>query len=175
MLKSLIVVDVQEKLLPAVSGYDQLLGQLSKCIRAHTLLELPIIITEQYPKGLGSTLSVLSEHAKDAEILSKTSFSCFGGGIEELLENSGSKELLLVGIEAHVCVYQTCMDALAKGYGVTVLVDCVSSRSNLDRDVALANMQRSGARLSTFECEYMALIKDAKHPSFKSFSVILKD
>ena len=175
MQKTLLLIDVQEKLLPAVDSSAELLNTLCKVLKTHQLLQLPLFVTEQYPKGLGPTVEVLSDILDDSQPISKTSFSCFGGQLEQDLMTAEKTELILVGIETHVCVYQTCLDALSKGYRVTVLVDGVSSRSTLDKDVALRNLEKKGAHLSTFECEYMGILKDAKHPRFKEFSKILKD
>lgn len=175
MSKTLVVIDVQEKLLPAVQNSSNLLKTISKVLKAHKLLKKAIVVTEQYPKGLGPTVAELSAEFDDIAVISKTSFSCFCDEFKKSVEPPNKTDLILVGIESHVCVYQTCLEALRNGYKVTVLVDAVSSRSKIDMDIALKNMEKAGAHLSTFECEYMQQIEDARHPQFKEFSKLLKD
>ena len=175
MNKTLILIDVQEKLLPAVQNSSSVLKTISKVLKAHKLLDQQILVTEQYPSGLGHTVEELSAEFGELKAIAKTSFSCFCDEFKHSIDSPNKTDMILVGIEAHICVYQTCLYALKNGYKVTVLVDAVSSRSNIDMDIALKNMEKAGAHLSTFECEYMQQIEDAKHPQFKDFSKLLKD
>ncbi|MCM8537503.1 MAG: isochorismatase family protein [Lentisphaeraceae bacterium] len=169
----LVVVDLQEKLVPIVENSERMKSKCFKAFKAHSILGFPVSVTEQYPQGLGKTLQDFEPFYSKENVFAKTRFSSFGAvGFEESLS---SKEVVLIGIEAHVCVYQTCLDALEKGFSVTVLVDCISSRSEEDRAVAIRNMEKVGASLSTFESYYLGLIGDAKHPHFKELSKLLKD
>ncbi|MCM8531453.1 MAG: isochorismatase family protein [Lentisphaeraceae bacterium] len=169
----LVVVDLQEKLVPIVENSERVKSKCFKAFKAHSILGLPVSVTEQYPKGLGNTLNDFESFYLKENVFTKTRFSSFGAdGFEQSLS---SKELVLIGIEAHVCVYQTCLDALAKGFSVTVLVDCISSRSEEDRQVAIRNMEKAGASLSTFESYYLGFIGDAKHPHFKELAKLLRD
>lgn len=169
----LIVVDLQEKLVPIVENSERMKSKCFKALKAHSILGLPVSVTEQYPEGLGNTLSDFEGFYLSENVFAKTRFSSFGAeGFETSLS---SRELVLIGIEAHVCVYQTCLDALQKGFKVTVLVDCISSRSKEDKQVAIGNMEKAGANLSTFESYYLGFIGDAKHPQFKELSKLLRD
>ena len=169
----LVVVDLQEKLVPIVENSEHMKTKCLKALTAHSLLGLPVSVTEQYPQGLGHTIEDFKSLYQQERVFSKTRFSSFGAeGFEVSLD---SKELVIIGIEAHVCVYQTCLEALDKGFKVTVLVDCISSRSKLDTEVAVKNMEKAGASLSTFESFYLGFIGDAKHPQFKGISKLLRN
>ena len=169
---TLVVIDIQEKLLPAIRKSASMLLNVKKSILAAKALKLPVICTEQYPKGLGHTVDELSVALKGVPVFEKTSFSCCGS--EAFMNSLQSKKVLLVGIEAHVCVYQTACDLLAKGFEVVIAEDAVSSRQKLDCQRALLNLEKKGVFISTFESLFMNLLKDSKHPSFKEVSAILK-
>ena len=176
--KALILIDVQGKLVPAIDSevLVETLGNIKKAIEFAKLLDIEIIVTEQYPKGLGETIvelqMILPEEAK---YLSKTSFSIFGSDeFKSLIKRDEVLELFLIGMESHVCVYQSAMDALRHNYQVTVLEDCVCGRKPLDHLRAMELMQKAGVRVSTFELEAMKLIGDSKHESFKKLSDLLK-
>jgi nicotinamidase-related amidase len=171
-----VLVDVQEKLLPAVSGSQQLLKKSIKSLKAASLIDMQIVYTEQYPKGLGETVGPLKEYLRSALKFEKTSFSCFGAeGFEDYLRKENVKEIIVIGIEAHVCIYQTCKDARDKGFKVTLLEDVVSSRGEGDCKRALINLEKMGVFITTFECFFMEQLKGSKHPAFREFSALLKD
>ena len=172
---ALLVIDVQEKLIPAIHEKDDLLLNVLKCIKAANILEMPVVYTEQYPKGLGITVAEIREDLDDAPVYEKTDFSCCGSkGLLKFFKQSKIEKVLLVGIEAHVCVYQTAKDLLAKDLEVLLAADAVSSRKALDRDWALENMKEMGVSISTFECLFMEYLKGSKHPKFKEISGVLK-
>ena len=128
----LLVIDVQEKLSRLVHQRDMLLGNLQKLIRGIQVLEIPVIVTEQYPQGLGPTVKEISSLLAGFHPLTKTSFSCCGdSGFTLALERLGRKQVLVTGIEGHVCVYQTTADLVNAGYEAYVVTDCISSFKSL--------------------------------------------
>lgn len=172
---ALLVIDVQERLVPAIFEKDRMLLNTLKSIKAAKALGIPVVYTEQYPKGLGITMAELREDLGDSPVYEKTAFSCCGSsGFLKYLKANKIKKLILTGIETHVCVFQTAVDLIEKDFDVIVLADAVSSRSEMDRKFALKNLRAMGASVTTFECLFMVYIKDAKHPSFKEISNILK-
>ncbi len=172
---ALLVVDLQERLVPVIADKDHLLFCSLRAIKAAKILELPILCTEQYPKGLGRTINELAVELKEAHFYEKTSFSCCGNlEFMEKLNLLSVKHLIVIGIETHVCIMQTAFDLLAKGFSVTVLADVTSSRNEDDSYWALRNMQAKGINVSTFETEIFGLLKDSKHPKFKEISALLR-
>lgn len=172
---ALLVIDIQERLVPAINEKETMLVNSLKCIKAANLLDIPLAYTEQYPKGLGITVAELREDLDDSPVYEKTDFSCCASeGLMEFFEKNNIEKVLLAGIEAHVCVFQTARDLLAKDYEVIVVADAVSSRKEVDKDWALKNLQGIGASVSTFECLFMEYLKGSKHPMFKEMSSILK-
>lgn len=169
---ALLIVDMQENFRPAIEGFDAVAQRIARLASGARLLGVPVIITEQYPKGLGHTVTeIRAVLADDQPIIEKTAFSvCGQSGVVEMLP----AQVLLCGIETHVCVNQTALDLLNRGIDVHVVGDCVSSRCFTDRDAGLNRMQRAGAILSTLEMALFELMKDAKHPQFKAVQKLLK-
>lgn len=138
---ALFVCDIQEKFVNAIHGFSHMANGSAKVIRGATILNVPIFTTEQNPKALGPTVSILKDHipSKDSPIIAKTRFSMVlpSGETEEFLKSKNIKSVMIVGIESHVCVLQTCLDLLAKGYGVWILRDCVSSCNKEEVPIAI--------------------------------------
>lgn len=173
---ALVMVDLQERLLPVMHGWDPLLSRVALLVSGARLLELPILVTEQYPKGLGPTVERLSRALRPFAPFEKTSFSCFGApGFLEALKATGCRRVALFGIEAHVCVRQTARDLLLDGFSVDLVEDAVSSRSPLDLDVGKRRMIADGARPLTVEMLLFEAMGDAKHPAFKEISKLVKE
>lgn len=171
---ALLVVDVQEKLLPAIEGRDHLLTNALRLVRAAQILGITVLATEQYPRGLGPTVEPLAALIGDRP--AKTTFHCLGApGLTEKLAEAGVRHVTLAGIEAHVCVAQTALELLAGGYGVQIPVDAVGSRFALDREVALRRLERAGAVLTTTEAVLFEWVGDAGHPRFKEISALVKE
>ena len=172
----LILIDIQERLITAMSGMDSCLKKSQLMLNAAKTLKLDTIVTEQYPRGLGDTIPALKElFADKLPIIEKTTFSCCGETqfmIE--LEKKKRRSIAVMGIETHVCVQQTVLDALTEGYQVFVLSDAVTSRSTEDRHVALELMRDAGAVITTVEAYLFMLMRDAKHPSFKTISKLIR-
>jgi nicotinamidase-related amidase len=171
---ALLVVDMQEKLLPAVEGKDRLLANALRLVRSAQILGIPVLATEQYPKGLGPTVEGLAALIPDRP--AKTSFHCLGApGVVESLAGRGVRHVTLAGIEAHVCVAQTALELLGLGYVVQVPADAVSSRFAIDRDVAIRRLERAGAIISTTEAALFEWLGGAEHPKFKEMSGLIKE
>jgi nicotinamidase-related amidase len=171
----LLVIDVQEKLLPVIYEKDRLTANIVKLIRGMQVLEAPIIATEQYPKGLGKTVPEIAELIPGIEPLAKTSFSCYrDAGFKNMLDASSRKQVLICGIETHVCVYQTAMDLKAAGYEVQVAADAVSSRTAENRETGLNLMRQMGITVTGTETALFELLKIAEGEKFKAISRIVK-
>jgi nicotinamidase-related amidase len=172
---ALIVVDVQERFRSAMDDFDAMLAGCVRLVRTFRLLDLPILVTEQYPKGLGFTVDELREALGATEFPEKSAFSSMGcAGIPERLRATGATDVVVCGIEAHVCVNQTVHDLLAAGYRVHVAADAVASRDPRNAEVALAKAQRSGALVTSSEMAAFELLADAVHPRFKEVQSLYK-
>lgn len=172
----LLIVDVQEKLFPLVERTCEVMESLKLVIEGFQILNLPIVVTEQYPEGLGPTVGTLKAWlGADQHYLSKTTFSCFGDQkIKKTLLAMPIDYWVVVGIEAHVCVLQTVKELLMAGKKVIVLNDCISSRSIFDFSTAIAEMRDYGARISSVETVLFELVWDSKAAEFKQISQLIK-
>lgn len=170
---ALLVVDVQEKLLPAIAGGERLAWNIGRLIDAAKILGVEVAVSEQYPQGLGPTIAPLRE--KHPTALAKTMFSC--RELSQLFASwreQGRYKILLCGIESHVCVQQTALDLLGEGFHVYLAVDAVSSRNLLDHEIALRRMDSSGATLTTTEAAMFEWCERAGTPQFKAISGLVK-
>ncbi len=172
----LIVVDIQEKLCPAMPNFEYYCKNMKNTVATCGILDIPVIVTEQYPKGLGNTIEAIAcELAKNTPIISKLTFSCWGGdGFSAELLLRPQRTLILIGMETHVCVQQTALEALKKGYEVIILADAVSSQSESDKNVALDLLRVAGVTITTFQALVFAWLKSSKHPEFKIISKLIK-
>ncbi len=172
---ALLVVDVQEKLITAIKGHQNVVFNVRRLIDGAKILGLPVEATEQYPKGLGHTVESLAERL-DENIPAKLTFSCGGcPTVFEQLRAQGTNKILVCGIEAHVCVQQTVLDLLANGWRVFVAVDAVGSRFGLDYETALRRMESSGAVLTTTEAALFEWCEEAGTPEFKKISRLVRE
>lgn len=172
---ALLVIDVQEKFRSVQQGFEDMLAGCIKLVKTFQILDLPIWVTEQYPKGLGKTVPELTEVLQPTEALEKTAFSSYGcEGLPELISQSKRRTILVCGIETHVCVNQTVHDLLAADYRVHVAVDAIESRHAINREVALKKMEQSGAVLTTTEMAAFELLVDAKNKKFKEVQALFK-
>jgi len=171
---ALLVVDVQEKLVPAIAGGDRVVWNVRRLIDGARILDLPVVATEQYPEGLGRTVPELAERL--GEVPSKLTFSCGGcARIFERLQDRGVHKLLVCGIEAHVCVQQTVLDLLAGAWQVYVAVDAVGSRYEVDYRTALARMDSAGATLTSTEAALFEWCQAAGTPEFSQISRLVRE
>jgi len=172
----LLVVDVQERLLPMIDGQEGVLAAAGRMVRVAEILGIPILCTEQYPRGLGPTVEPLRSLIGAERTREKVAFSCCGAeGLLDGLGGLGRPQVVVVGIEAHVCVQQTVLDLLAAGYRTYVAADAVSSRYPLDRDVAFERMRQAGAVVTTTESVMFEWLEVAGTPEFKQVSRIVKE
>jgi len=172
---ALLIVDVQEKLIPLISGKARLLWNLRRLLDGAATLGVPAAGTEQYPRGLGATVPDLAARLP-GPLPSKLTFSCSScGDIFHAWRALGRFKLLVTGIEAHVCVQQTVFDLLTAGFRVYVPVDAVGSRFPLDRDIALRRMEASGVTLTTTEAALFEWCEVAGTPEFKQISALIRE
>lgn len=172
----LLVIDVQEKLFHLVERSCEVLHKINQTVQGFRIFDLPVVVTEQYPQGLGETVPPLKNIlGPDQEFLSKTTFSCLGD--ESVKKNLLERPLdywVLVGIEAHVCVLQTAKELLKANKQVVVLNDAISSRSIYDYSSAIAELRDCGARISTTETILFELLGDSKASEFKEISQLVQ-
>jgi nicotinamidase-related amidase len=172
---ALLVIDVQEKLLAAIPQAPALLLNLTLLLDVARRLDVPVLATEQYPKGLGPTAAAVAERLP-AGPPAKVAFSCVA--VPEVvagLQQGGRSAVLLAGIEAHVCVLQTALDLLGRGLTVFVAADAVASRYEVDRDIALRRLERAGAVLTTAETAAFEWLGTAAAPQFKAVSTLVQE
>lgn len=170
----LLVVDVQDRLLPAIHEADQVVEAARRMVNAARVFELPILLTEQYPAGLGRTCQVLRDSLAGISPIEKTRFSGCVQAVTDSLRDLSRPAVIVVGIEAHVCVQQTVLDLLALGYKPYVCADAVGSRRPLDRDIALARMRQAGAVITTTESLTFELTAEAGTDTFRRILKIVK-
>ncbi len=171
---ALLVVDVQEKLIGHIPGQQRLVWNIRRLIDGAKLLNQPDVATEQYPRGLGPTTSELAQRL--GAIPENMTFSCAGcPQIFEDLAQQGVHKVLVVGIEAHVCIQQTVFDMLSRGFRVYVAVDAIGSRFSQDREVALRRMESAGTSLTTTEAALFEWCETAGTPQFKQISALVRE
>jgi nicotinamidase-related amidase len=171
---ALVVIDVQERLAPAIAGIRRIIWNIRRLVEGAKLLGLPVVATEQYPQGLGRSVPELAAHL--GEVPAKLSFSAMGcPGVFQGLKERDISKLLLTGIEAHVCVQQTAMDLLAAGWRVYLAVDAVGSRAELDAQTAIRRMDSSGVTLTTTEAALFEWCFEAGTPQFKQISRLVRE
>jgi nicotinamidase-related amidase len=170
----LILIDVQGRLSELVADSEELFGNLRRLLKGMNALNVPIITTEQLPDKLGPTRETLQD-GLTGPVIAKSSFGCCGEPeFFQTLENSGRKQVILCGIETHICVYQTALQLLSTGHKVYVVSDAVSSRSPANKELALRRMEAEGVRLTGTEMALFELLGDAKDPAFKSILQTVK-
>lgn len=176
VLPALVVVDAQERLMPAMSEKDGTLRKMAVLLSGARLLNWDVLATEQYPKGLGPTVPELkSLLPEDQKYIAKTSFSCFGEPVfRNELSRCARHVLVIAGVESHVCVYQTAMDARGAGYEVIVAADAVSSRDPRAREYALAQLRAEGIKVLPVETILFRYLRDARDPRFKAISALVR-
>ncbi len=171
---ALLVVDIQEKLMPAITGGPRILWNIRRLLDAAEILHVPAYATEQYPQGLGPTVPELA--GRFPSRLAKTTFSVAPcSQIVGELDQAGRHKVLVVGIEAHVCVQQTVLDLLAGGFRVYVAVDAIGARGELDCQIALRRMDSCGANLTTSESVLFEWCQESSKPEFKKISALVRE
>ncbi len=168
---ALVVVDVQEAFRPAVLDFDQVAASVGALVRGARILGLPVVVTQQYPKGLGSTVPEVAEHLEGIEPIDKVSFSAV---VADGFDLEGRDQVLMCGIESHVCVSQTAHDLLDRGVEVHVARDAVSSRTEQNRELGLHKMEGSGAVVTSVETALFELLGAAGTEEFKQVQGLVK-
>jgi nicotinamidase-related amidase len=171
----LLVIDVQEKLVPKIHDAASLVRNIGFLIDAARLLALPVQATEQYPRGLGPTVAELARRL-DTPLPDKLAFSaCAAASVVDGFRRQARTKIVLAGIEAHVCVLQTALDLLDGGFRVYVAADAVGSRYPIDREFALRRLEQAGAILTTCEAAAFEWVGGSSHPRFKEFSRLVQE
>ena len=171
-----LIIDVQEKLLNAVFNKASLEKRAEIIAGAAKILGIPVIVTEQYPKGLGATVEGLKNTlAEDTQYFEKTGFSALENPeVMDALKKSGKKQIVIFGIETHICVSQTTNALINEGFEVSVIRDACGSRSELEYSAGINRMKDNGAHILTTEIALFEWLKSAKHPNFKEVQMLIK-
>lgn len=171
----LVIVDVQGKLAQLMHDKDTLFKNIEILVKAAKILDIPILWCQQCPDSIGPTIPEIARLLADCEPINKSSFSCCGEENFNIRLNESSREqIILCGIETHVCIYQTASDLLRKGFHVDVIADAVSSRTLENKQIALSRMTTGGVNISCTETALFELLKTAEHSNFKEIARLIK-
>jgi len=172
----LLVVDIQERLLPNIHYYQQVVKNTQILIQTCQLLDVPVIVSEQYVKGLGPTIANISQWFNpQIVVLEKTTFGALAEPtISEAFQRLNRSQVVVCGVETHVCVNQSVHQLLAENYQPHVVADAVSSRTPENKAAGLNKMQQAGAVITTTETALFELLHDAKNPAFKQVQALIK-
>jgi len=170
-----VVIDIQEKLLPHMFENEQVLRNTNILVQGMKHLGIPVMVTEQYKKGLGETVEEIAKQIEEFPHYEKISFSCCDNPrFSEYLELSTKRDIIIAGIESHVCVLQTAIDLKQRGFHPYVVTNCISSRFQVDKEIALMRMQQEGIFLATYESILFELARKAGTEEFKAISKLVK-
>jgi len=171
----LLIIDVQERLVNALDK-KVVESKTETLVKAAKILEIPIIATQQYPKGLGLIVESVKQHfSSDTPIIDKTSFSAVKEeGFMEVLKSFNKKQIVICGIETHVCVHQTVADLIENGFEVCVVKDACASRNKYEFKQGIECMQKNGAKISCLEIVLFEWLRDAKNPNFREIQGLIK-
>jgi nicotinamidase-related amidase len=172
---TLVVVDIQEKFMPVIFEIDRVVENTKKLVRAFQAMKIPVIFTQQYTKGLGPTAEEIAQLFGDEKPIEKIEFSCMEN--KEFLKRMkgfGVKDLVICGIEAHVCILQTALDAIKQGFRVYIVQDATSSRNKSDWKTAMRRARQSGAFIVSTEMIIFQLLRKAGTQEFKEIQRIVK-
>jgi nicotinamidase-related amidase len=167
---TVLVIDVQKKLLPAIHDHETVAANVAWLVRAAQKIGIPVAATEQYPRGLGPLDDSIRALLPESAVGTKNHFSCVAAGCLPGLPGTDRAQVVVAGIETHVCVLQTVLELIEDGREVYVVADAVGSRRPADRDAALARMRQEGARIITREMAIFEWLKEAGTPLFKEVS-----
>ena len=172
---ALLIIDIQERILPVINNHQLVIENTIKLIKGFKVLSLPIYYTEQYPKGLGPTISSITTELGDLKPFDKMSFSCSGdNNLFQEFKSKNLSQIVVCGIESHVCVQQTVLDLIENNLQVNLAADAVSSRKDIDYKIALDRMRNHGAEVTTTESILFELLNVCGTPQFKEMSKIVK-
>lgn len=170
-----LIIDMQERLLPHIYHSEEIISNTGICIEGLKLLDIPLLSTEQYRKGLGPTVQELQNKIEVFNPIEKMTFSCCDEpGFLSQLKSMNKGQLIICGIEAHVCILQTTIDLIHAGYQPVVIEDCISSRKNNDKIIAVERMRQEGAIITTYESVLFEIARISGTDSFKAISRLVK-
>lgn len=170
-----VVIDFQEKLMPVMHDKELLEDKTVRLAQGMEVMGIPKIVTQQYTKGIGETIPSIAEALGEFQPIDKTTFSCMlNEDFASQVKAAGRKNVVVCGIEAHICVQQTVLQLMDEGYNVYVAADCISSRSLNDKVWAAERMEKAGAVVTTYEAILYELLQHSKAPEFKAISKIVK-
>ena len=172
---ALLIIDIQERIIRVINEYEKVVENTIKLIKGFKVLGIPIYYTEQYPKGLGPTVESIQNELEGNEAIQKLSFSCSGAGdLFNEFKKNGISQVVVCGVEAHVCVQQTVLDLIANEFQVNLTADAVSSRRTKDYEISLSRMRQYGADVTTTEAILFELLNVCGTDVFKQISKIVK-
>ena len=170
-----VIVDIQGSLAQVMFDKEKLFANTVKLIEGFKILNLPVIVTEQIPQKLGKTLPQIAAELEEVNPIAKESFSCWDeSNFKKKLEELNRRHVILIGIECHVCVYQTALDLISNGYTVHLVADAVSSRTPENRQIGIDAMKNAGAKITSTEMVLFELLRTAADPRAKEFFKIVK-
>jgi nicotinamidase-related amidase len=171
----LLIIDVQEKFREHICDFSSVIKTITKLIEASKILGIPVVVTEQYPQGLGPTVAEISSCLANGVSFSKRAFSCCqDGSFVDFLKQMKRNQVIVSGIESHVCVNQSVHDLIAIGYSPHLIVEAIGSRTLENKEIGLKKMIASGAILSSLETALFELLKDSASDTFRSVQQLVK-
>ena len=171
----IVVIDVQGKLAEVVAEAELANQNVSRLVQAGLELNLPILLTAQVPEKIGHTTEAIRTLLPDHKEYPRTTFSIWlDEDLRDTIKQSGKEQIILCGFESHICLYQSALDLLEEGYEVWLVADAVSSRSLVNKGIALTELSAEGVHLTSVESLLFSLIRDAKHPAFKAISKLIR-
>ncbi|WP_346858622.1 hydrolase [uncultured Draconibacterium sp.] len=170
-----LIIDMQERLFPVMNEKEALLKSCQTLVEGLGTLSIPLVVSQQYTKGLGETLPEIKELIPDFEYIEKKDFSCWDTPeIADKLNELEAKNIIICGIESHVCVLQTAVDLKAAGLNPIVVMDCVSSRSEVNKEMAKERFRAEGIMMTSYESILFELTRSAGAPEFRAISKLVK-
>ncbi|SSY70107.1 isochorismatase family protein [Alysiella crassa] len=169
-----LVIDIQERLIPAMNDGADFVSKSCQLIKGLNILNIPTIVTEQYPKGLGNTVAAVQDLTANAPVFEKTQFSALTADVQAAIDDKKPKNIIVLGCETHVCVLQTVLTLREQGLAVYLPQECLASRTLANKNNALQQMQAVGAVVSNVESVLFQLLGDAKNPAFKEISKLIQ-
>lgn len=170
-----LVIDMQEKLLPVVNNHEAITESCLKVVHGLRILNVPIVVTQQYTKGLGNTIPKINDAIGNFSYIEKLTFSCYREpSFIKVMNRTGKRNVVIMGVESHICVLQTALDLLYNNFNPVIVTDGIGSRYDSDKEIALWRMRDVGCIMTTTESILFELTRSADTPEFKEISKLLK-
>lgn len=170
-----LIIDIQEKLIKSINDYEDVVKKTKALIRGLEILDVPLLVTQQYTAGLGDTISEIKDMFIPFKYLEKASFSCMDDQLfEQKIKDINKREVVIAGIESHICVLQTAIDLKSKGFDPIVIVDAIGSRNPMDKEIALKRMEQEGIKLATVESILFEMCRFSGNKKFKEILEVVK-